>query len=570
MRLVKNISVKVKLLTAFISVSALLVVIGIVAGLGFQNMERSSSLLYEDNLLNIDYLHQIKENIAETTMLVTNVVLEEDIEGADTAQQELETLYNEYQTLMDAFSVSTFATIFGSDITGFTDLQNAYGTALQTVLEQASAGDFEAAYTALQSAKDVEDQLDESLNGLITQNQNLAQSSYTNNETEAQSTMKRVIAIIIAGFVWAVAAGLLLSIYISKYLRSGLAFAQALGNGDFSKEWKVSSKDEFGKLSVSLNQAQEKIRSVIREVTENANNVSESSQQLSATLEEITSSFETINGSTEKISENIESINAITQELNATAMQVDSGIGELAENASRSSNEATDIKQRASAAMKRGVTSKDIADRLYEEKESKIKHAIEKAAVVNEINVIAKSIADIAEQTNLLALNAAIEAARAGDQGRGFAVVAEQVRILAEQSTSYVGNIQKVVKEVQSSVDNLAVNTADILKFIGTQVKGDYELLIQTGTQYEKDATFVSDISSDNAAMAQELSASTDEISNVVSDISHNMQSTAENSVEISASIREAERAVEQAAVSAQAQADASEKLYRLISNFTL
>ena len=39
MKLIKGISVKIKLLTAFISVSALLIVIGIVAGLGFQNMD---------------------------------------------------------------------------------------------------------------------------------------------------------------------------------------------------------------------------------------------------------------------------------------------------------------------------------------------------------------------------------------------------------------------------------------------------------------------------------------------------------------------------------------------------
>ncbi|KGM94502.1 chemotaxis protein [Clostridium botulinum] len=63
---------------------------------------------------------------------------------------------------------------------------------------------------------------------------------------------------------------------------------------------------------------------------------------------------------------------------------------------------------------------------------------------------ILKLINSLAEQTNLLALNAAIEAARAGEHGRGFAVVAEEIRKLAENSTSSVKEISDILENIQT------------------------------------------------------------------------------------------------------------------------
>lgn len=321
--------------------------------------------------------------------------------------------------------------------------------------------------------------------------------------------------------------------YISKNIKNTLNFAEALKVGDLTYSNEIKSKDEFGKMADSLNAAREKIREVVQEIANQSQEVSASSQELSATLEEVTSAFEGIDQNISSIVGNIQGINSTTEELAASVEQVDSGISHLSSDASESGSQSAEIKKRAVTIKNKGFESSEVAKKLGAEKKLQILEAIEQGKVVEEIVIFAESIAAIAEQTNLLAINAAIEAARAGEQGKGFAVVADEIRVLAEKSSGYVKNIHEVVTKVKSAVEDLSVNAKDVVDFIGTRVNDDYALLMDTGINYENDASYVNNLSSSIAAMSEELSASAQEISAVTQSIASDIEDTSNNLEEI-------------------------------------
>ena len=282
------------------------------------------------------------------------------------------------------------------------------------------------------------------------------------------------------------AAVLILAIYLLFHrmvnipIRHMLALAGRMNYGDFSHTVTVKGRDEISHMGSRMNEVNEHLRSMIKEIIDASNRLSRVSGEQAASLEESSAAIEQ---TANTITKNSENANNADELMKSVRSEVD----------------------RANDAMDQLTVAMQAISRSSEE-----------------TSKIVGTIDEIAFQTNLLALNAAVEAARAGEAGAGFAVVADEVRNLAIRAAEAaqdthrliektVDNIQdgagmvKTVNEAFQAASDQTVNAVDLVNEIavasGEQAQG---IEVVNGAIAEIDRGV-----QDTAASARELASTT-------------------------------------------------------------
>jgi methyl-accepting chemotaxis protein len=346
--------------------------------------------------------------------------------------------------------------------------------------------------------------------------------------------------------------------------------AERMSKYDISDNITSTREDEFGFIAQALNKAQDNLRDMIKICADNALNVSSLSEEVSAAVQEISASLENIDLEFEKIDSNTQENSGNIEEISASIQQVTENMEELAAKAETGNENSDNIKERAKTVELDSKKAIENTVRIYREKEESIKKAIEESKVVEEIKIMADSIASISEQTNLLALNAAIEAARAGESGKGFAVVAEEVRKLAEESSSSVVTIQSTIERVEKAFSNLSENSKEILEFIKTNVRKNMEAYGSIAVQYTEDGEFISEMSKQIAEMSEHVNISIEQVSAAILNTAKNSEAVSGSTHNIQQGIDDTSMAMKQVVETIGTEAAKAEELSSIISKFKL
>lgn len=221
----------------------------------------------------------------------------------------------------------------------------------------------------------------------------------------------------------------------SARLQLAIDAATAVADGRLDTVIDTSSHDQLPK---AFDRMQNRLREMIQQISQAAN-------QLVVSVQQISGASEQLSGAVQEQSTSASMMAATIEELTVSIHHVSENADEAHQIASRSGQQSKDGAQ----VIENTLSSMNGIARTVQHSSTQVSDLGQHSEHISSIISVIQGIAD---QTNLLALNAAIEAARAGEQGRGFAVVADEVRLLAQNTGKSTKEIAGMIEKIQAGV----------------------------------------------------------------------------------------------------------------------
>lgn len=354
-----------------------------------------------------------------------------------------------------------------------------------------------------------------------------------------------VIIIFVAGIVIAKVLGKNLKLTIIEPIEEMDAVAKELSQGNFGVEIAYESDNEIGNLANSFRKMKKAFGLVIKDIDMlllkfTNGEFDARSECREAYVGDLESILVHLRGMTKEISASLLMVQESSDQVAKGSEQLAESAQGLADGSSKQAIAVEQLLDTVTQVTDQVVLNTKSTDKVHdkakvvgmqaEESKHKMKDLLEAmnriSTTSKEIESVIAEIEGVAEQTSLLALNASIEAARAGEAGKGFAVVAEQIRKLAEDSSTSADASKKLLDAALTEVANGNIITDETSQALNKVVDDLDEIVLEVAnirTSSDKQAVSVkameqgveqiNAVIQNNSAASEETFAASEELS---------------------------------------------------------
>jgi methyl-accepting chemotaxis protein len=362
--------------------------------------------------------------------------------------------------------------------------------------------------------------LNDTLKELIALQVKLKETALAEQKATESRTMTLVVSLALAGMVVGVVVALFTGRSVANSISAMATVLQEIaGNNLAVDDLEVTSKDEIGNAATAMNGMKNNLRKIIQSIAGTAEHVASASEEISSSANQQAQAAETQKDQATQVA-------TAMQEMSSTVMQVSDNSNKAAE----ASRQAAETARHGGAIVDETLTKMRV---IAESVGGTAKKMEELGKSSDQIGRIIGVIDDIADQTNLLALNAAIEAARAGEQGRGFAVVADEVRKLAERTTTATKEIAQMIKNIQDetkiAVSAMEHGTKQVEEGVSSTAKAGESLreIIAMSERVGEMITHIATAATEQSSATEQVNNNMDQIARLVKESAVGSQQSA-------------------------------------------